>query len=307
MSKAVGCLAYSPITEYLPLLGSYTIASNEFALPLSGFVLYNITDAIVANSFAGWFSRWLLAQDSSQNTSLYFWSVRALDRHNSIDGWSLIPIAVGIVLNLAMTMVPFMLGDWYGLVSAISMDVSIFVRMYLISQNRNALDRAAITKGKEPEELVKTMCILSDNKAVTVIAPRHVVIGCFLTTPKPSKPHLYKMIRALGWLNFSVFVITIDLSTLAVQLAAVSLTLGATILTALGWMTDEVNIGTRLQVCRREHTNFNGRRMEAYAQLDFTQQEEETMIQWSLFPARRNCKWWARYYNHKKRGSQEDA
>lgn len=91
------------------------------------------------------------------------------------------------------------MGDWYGFASAISINFSIFVRWYLVTQNRQAIDRGAMKESdRKSLEQVKTLCVLVDNKIVTVIAPRNVVVNCFLTTPRPSHLRVYSAIRVLG-------------------------------------------------------------------------------------------------------------
>jgi len=50
----LGQLTHSSLTEWLPLLGAYTIVSNRIIEPLPGFNLYNITDGITASDLAGW-------------------------------------------------------------------------------------------------------------------------------------------------------------------------------------------------------------------------------------------------------------
>ncbi|KID64711.1 hypothetical protein MBR_09626, partial [Metarhizium brunneum ARSEF 3297] len=48
MNTSIGNLTESKFTEWLPILGSYAVANNEIAEPEQGFVLYNITDGIMA-------------------------------------------------------------------------------------------------------------------------------------------------------------------------------------------------------------------------------------------------------------------
>ena len=289
MSQAIGHLAFNRVTEFLPILGAYTVPSNDFTLPMSGFNLYNISDSIVSNSFAGWFSRWLLAQNVSENNSCIVWSVHhKAPRKNSVIWLALL---IGMVVNCITTLVPFLQGDWYGFASAICIDTSIFVRWYLVKQNREALDHAATLEDtRRNPEMVKTLCFLRDDKMVTVYAPRNVVINCFLSAPKLPRQQLYSSVRAFGWLCFAGFVVTIGQATLIVQLVIVGLTLCATVMTACGIGSDEMRIGNNLVASRAERSNPSGR-IVTYSALGLSQAEEDTMVAWNLFPQRKKEKW----------------
>lgn len=67
MNRSIGRLSRSRITEYLPLVSSFVVASDSICSLIPGFELYNITDGIYTPDFAGWFSRWLLSQDLTYN------------------------------------------------------------------------------------------------------------------------------------------------------------------------------------------------------------------------------------------------
>ena len=303
MSLAVGNLTFNRLTEFLPILGAYTVPSNDFTEPLSGFTLYNITDSIVSTSFSGWFSRWLLAQKASENNTVITWTVHhRKPRRKRV--W--LALAIGMFTNCITTVVPFLLGDWYGFASAVCMDTSVLVRWYLVKQNREALDHAATTEDdRRTSEMVKTLCFLRDNKVVTVWAPRNVVINCFLSAPKPRHHQVYSLVRALGWLSFAGFVVTIGQATLIVQLIIVGLTLLATILTARGTISDVTEVGNNLETKRAELCNPSGRRIEAYSALKLSPEEENTMVDWNLVPQRHNTKWWNEYETLKLRRRAE--
>lgn len=91
-------------------------------------------------------------------------------------------------------------------------------------------------------------------------------------------PIYYGIARAIGWLAFVGFVVTIGQATLVVQMTIVVVTVLATVLTALGIGTEGNGVGKMLQVARLEHPNKNGRRGEAYAMLHLSREEEETMV-----------------------------
>ena len=130
---------------------------------------------------------------------------------------------------------------------------------------------------------------------MTIYAPRNVVINCFLSAPKPLRRQIYSSVRALGWLSFAGFVVTIGQATLIVQLIIVRLTLLATILTARGTGSDEMRIGNNLIASREERNNPSRRRIGTYSGLDLSEDEENTMVDWNLVSQRKNQKWWDEY------------
>jgi len=90
LNLAIGRLACNRVTEYLLLLGGYIIANDSFAKPIPGFLVYNISDGIMATDVAGWFSRWLICQDltwSSTTLRISESQKRAAAYGNGEMGW----------------------------------------------------------------------------------------------------------------------------------------------------------------------------------------------------------------------------
>ncbi|RYP59022.1 hypothetical protein DL769_008713 [Monosporascus sp. CRB-8-3] len=50
INRSIGTLVQSSVTEYPPGLGVHIVASNQITDPIPGFVLYNITDGILAKA-----------------------------------------------------------------------------------------------------------------------------------------------------------------------------------------------------------------------------------------------------------------
>lgn len=298
MSRAIGHLTFNRFTEFLPTLGAYIVPSNDFVQPLSGFTLYNITDSISSTTFAGWFSRWLLAQNASENGSVFTWNVK--HQPSRSQRALILAATIGLFVNCSTTLLSGLVGDWYGFASAISINFSIFVRWYLVTQNRQAIDRGAMEEStRNPLGQVKILCVLADNKIVTVIAPRNVVVNCFLTSPRPLHLRVYSAVRVLGWLSFAVFVVSIGQATLVFQLIMVALTLIATLITVSGIGNNEMAISKTLSICRGEHSKSSERRIETYCRLGLSQAEEDTMVDWALVPQRKNVGWWKEYHDLK--------
>ena len=293
MSREIGSLSANTLVSWLSLLGGNVVPSNAFVQPLHGYTLYNISDAIQSTTLAGWFSRWLVTQNPSQNTSLFVWSVRCHPRRRGHRA-----LAIGIIINTCILVLPLLIKDYYGLASALCMGVGIAVRAYLVTQNSNAVDRAAVDTSIHSNELVKTFVILANGKATTVMAPRNVVVNCFMSTPKVVHPKYYDIARAIGWLAFVGLVVTIGQAVLVVQIVIIIVTVSATFMTAFGIGTVHDGVGKSLHVVRFEHPSRHGRRGEAYAMLHLSKEEEQTMIDWALFPQRRNQTWWSQYRSY---------
>ncbi|RDW91629.1 hypothetical protein BP5796_02794 [Coleophoma crateriformis] len=298
MNLVVGRLARSPYTKYLPLLGAYTVAGNSITKPLPGFAAYNITDRIMATDVTGWFGRWLMKQDLSSTSTWINISVskKRTERHARAEFASALIglLTMGPPLTLAV-----LIYDWWGLANYVSMIVSVLVRLIVVEENWKALDTAAdgaIVKTAQP---VKTFWTLPDGNAVTIIAPRGVIMDCLLTTPRPPNLHLYNAARGLGWAAFAVHCVSLGMATLVSQILTVVLLLGSTILVARKFLDDDLHVGRRLQFQR---TDFPGKefRSAALARLNLTSDEERSMVAWNLFPHLSNELWWERYHKCKK-------
>ncbi|CAF9916076.1 hypothetical protein IMSHALPRED_002964 [Imshaugia aleurites] len=294
MSREIGSLAGNTLVSCLSLLGGHVVPSNAFADPLHRHTLYNVSDGIQTTTLAGWFSRWLIAQHSSRNTSLFEWSVRSHPRRPRYRA-----LVIGVVVNACIVTLPLLVGDCYGLASALCMDVGIIVRAYLVSQNRDAIDRAATDTSIHSNEMVKTFIVLANGKATTVFAPRNVVVGCFVSTPTVAHPTYYAIARVIGWFAFVGLIVSIGQAVLVVQVAIIIVTVSATLLTAFGIGTVGDGIGKTLKVIRSEHPSHHGRRFEVYAMMRLNQEEEDAMVDWALFPQRRNQKWWNQYRSYR--------
>lgn len=293
IDRAVGRLIDNPIVGYLPFLGAYVIAGNRFVQPVPGVVLYNVTDGIMATDVAGWLSRWLLKQKLNWNTTKYTWEI--CDKSRFPWEQHAPAAALGIVINFGLLVLTVLVRDWFGFANTIAMVASVVVRVYLVQQNRRFLDRTISAMTEKRTDLVKTFCILADGKAVTLLAARGVVTGCFLTTPRPVYPRVYNLVRAFGWLGFAAHVICIGQSTLFIQIVTVVIMIVASVLCVLGVGSNESRVSRRLCVSRTDTSDDEDRRTVAYARLDLTEEEENTMLAWGLLPQKSNERWWNGY------------
>jgi hypothetical protein len=271
IDRSVGRLVPSPYLDYLPLLGAFTVAASHFTAKQSGFTLYNISDGVMTTELAGWFSRWLQAQEFHRVRSIVSWEVA--DRPPQ-----LIKIGVGLMLIgwpihgmlIALTLLA---ADWWGFANVMAMLFTVVVRCVLVSENQAGIDynikkaekdaidynypakrakydealarledqrrKGDASEGtrepiepKDPGEIVKVIVVTDDSKAVTIAAPRKVAKLVFATNPEAPNPRIYRIFQSIGWAAFAVHVISIGMAQLYTQICTVVVIIGATILTA---------------------------------------------------------------------------
>ncbi|KAF7513249.1 hypothetical protein GJ744_010645 [Endocarpon pusillum] len=304
VESAVGRLVNSRYVEYLPLLGAFAIASDQFADARSGYALYNITDGITTTDLAGWFVRWCSAQKFAKSDSTVRWSVDtrpwSLERY-----WRdrLTATLICIVTNGFLVALTILQGDWWGFANALSMVVSVLVRAHVLEQNRTALDLAArkgfdMSNGTESKFLV----VLSDSRMIAMHAPSGLVQACFVQKPQPQDPRLYYTVRMIGWASFAVQAVSLGMSGLATQIITVLLMVSATVLMHFQVGCDDTIIGRRLKA--QQHERGGTRRQDLYVSLQLEEHEEESMLRWNLMPHKTPVpaseRWWREYYEKKK-------
>ena len=298
LDLCIGRLVRNRLTEGLPVLAAYIVASNSIIKPIPGFVLHNISDGILATDITGWFARWLLCQNSTFASSVVSITLnqRPASKWDEFSAYIAGSLAIGPLLVLAILM-----GDWWGLVNGLSMLISVLVRRTVVGQNRAALDLAASRGNDRSKEMIKTFWALPTGTAITILAPRGVILDCLLTTPRPPHPRLYNLMRALGWLGFGCHVVSLGMASLVSQLLSLFLLLAATVLVVYAVGDEEAYIGSQLLLERKDSLEKDFR-AATYARLNLSESEEASMVAWNLFPHKSNEKWWDRYrdYQDKK-------
>jgi hypothetical protein len=137
VNAAVGRLVSSAYLEYLPFLGAYVIAGDQFTDKHAGWNLYNITQGIHTTDLSAWLTRWMLSQKFEPTRNFVVWKVTPpRSRTREIVIGSLI----GIVLNGFLLALTILSKDWYGLANTIAMILAVIVRLYVIGQQRHAVD-----------------------------------------------------------------------------------------------------------------------------------------------------------------------
>lgn len=71
----VGRLVLSRWLEYMPLLAVYVIAGDRFRRKIPSFHLYNISTGIHTTDCAAWFTRWIQCQNFETTRSVVYWDM----------------------------------------------------------------------------------------------------------------------------------------------------------------------------------------------------------------------------------------
>lgn len=280
--------------EYLPLLSAFVIAGDDFTAKQPGFQLYyfDTKAKIFTTDVAGWFSRWMMAQDFQLAGSVVDWTVEPEPQSFVWD--MAIAGVIGFVTQRGFLTLTVLMHDWWGFANALSMVFSTLTRAYLFHCNRMWLDagtKTAWDNADQPAEGVRRatmIVILSDSKAVLVRAPACIVKACITSNPAPAPPkqnpgrlkrqptwpvkarpearkpttdnsfarRKYNMVRWVAWISFGAHVITIGMSDLVSQLVTVVILVGSTflILQKFG-CGDDCRVGSRL---RADISDFPG-------------------------------------------------
>jgi hypothetical protein len=210
-------------------------------------------------------------QDFEASRSLVYWEI-AQEPQSKLGGF----IVSGVIsfaftgLLIAMTVLT---SDWYGFANAMALIVLIGVRSYLLQTHRNAIDRAvemakplrttftgALEEWKnriktdrdavKPEkgsqewrpEIVKILVAMPDSRLVTMFIPEHLLRPIFVTDIMPSSMWLYLLVQWVGWVAFSVHIVTIGMAQLATQIYVVMIMVGSTILICYGIGCDDSRV-----------------------------------------------------------------
>ncbi|RMJ03436.1 hypothetical protein CDV36_015034 [Fusarium kuroshium] len=284
VNRSIGNLVQSWVTEYLPVLGTHIIASNDIVAPIPGFVLYNITDGIVATDITPWFARWL------QSYPLTYTATTITLR---VDGKPMpyiqhsISLVLGVLTFAPLVIFTIIMGDGWGIADFIAILITVAVRQLLLCELRSSIDRAIDNLEDAHDGNVKVFLTLPDGRAVTILGPRMVVVNVLLTDPHSSRPRFYLALRLLAWLAFGAHAISLGMSTLFHQILAVIALLLGTFLAGSHVGDRNAFIGQRLRL-DVDLGDPTWTRSSAYARFNLTEAEEQSMSKWNLFPQRSN-------------------
>ncbi|KAF5664291.1 hypothetical protein FHETE_7174 [Fusarium heterosporum] len=289
--KSIGNFTQSRICEYLPVLGSHVIASNQITDPVPGFVLYNITDGIVATDIAPWFTYWLQSYPITYTATTITLKADGRPMSTARHSGSL---ALGVFCTAPLIILTILMGDKWGIANFASMIAMVILRQLMLWELRLSIDKAVEKSIRDPGDDVKALLTLPDGRAVTILGSRAMVVNCLLTDPRPLHPQLYKFFQFVAWIAFGAQAIALGMSTLFHQILCVVIMLSGTFLTAIHIGDLPSRIGTKLHL-GVDLGNPDWFRSPAYARFDLTETEEETMVRWNLMPQRSNKFWWERF------------
>ena len=260
VNNSVGRLVSGSWVEYLPLLGAFMLASDRFTEKRPGFTLYNFSAGMQTSELAGWFSRWLKAQEFSQVRDIVTCKVERCPRKRKWGMWAA-RFAAGVMVNGMLVALTVLSGDWWGFANAVAMVASVLVRVVLVSQRQKGIDNTIDDAREEAEEefrkkmdaydenrklgrlkprqevplhpdesIAKVIVIMDDSKVVTIRAPEYLIGKIFTKNPPIPNRWLYRFFQAVGWLGFGSHIITLGMAGLHTQIYTAALLIIATVL-----------------------------------------------------------------------------
>ncbi|KAK7942554.1 uncharacterized protein PG986_011667 [Apiospora aurea] len=300
MNMSIGNLVQSWATEWVPVLGSYAVANNELTEPGQGFILYNITDGIMATDVAAWFTRWLMSYQLNYTSTTI--RLRTSGRPMSTTHRTC-AFLIGACVMLLSLCFSILTADPWGIANSAIMAFQVLVRQGMVGQLRGSVDRAVEAIQDNPGPGVKVFLTLPNGKAVTILGLRQMVVNCILSEARPVQPRYYFMLRVTGWALFGGHAITLGMSNLFNQMITVAVLLLGTYVTAIhvGDFPQAIGARLRLEIDMGDPT-WN--RSRAYARLNMSPEEEDNMVHWNMMPQRSNLFWWNRYTTTHKDGKQ---
>jgi len=157
---------------------------NSIADPIPGIVLYNISEGIMATELSPWFSRWLMCQELTHCSTV----LEIRDTAGKIPTARYVTAAGAALLNLALVVMPALMGDWYGFSTALSLAGLVIVRLYILRACRLGLDYNTQMDPKSRDAMnkeVKLFVTLPSGKFVTVKTTTGIAQRCLLTEARP--------------------------------------------------------------------------------------------------------------------------
>jgi hypothetical protein len=301
--KSTGRLVYSPF-EYLPFLAGHIFADNSVMEPIPGFELYNVTEDFKPTDLSAWFTRWLSCQKLSYNsTPLRIQAVHHVPGPQT-EQW--LGIGLAVIVNAFLIIWPMLIEYWYCLAASFSLVALVVIRACILYDFRDSIDEA--TKKLDDQETKKTevklFITLPNGKRLTVVTMTGIAQEVLLTEARPSSENLHLVSRAFCWLAFGVHAVTLGMAWLAIQLLIITVTLVSSVAMIQGWFSEGSNsndtcIGSRLLINRQIDERI-GSMSSVYVLLDLTEEEDQNMIAWSIFPTQHNKLWLPTYEKFKE-------
>lgn len=308
VAKATGSLTQNVLTDYLPLLGAYKIASNQIAQVEPGFALYNITDGVWITEVQAWFTRWLWMNIEANYVTLKW--THCKQPRNSCPN-HVLSLLIGMVINIGLIALTTLQADWYGVANAAAMFVSVLVRAYVRSVMLARVDKS-FSKGakviEDPSEepaLAKFIIVFPEGK-LAIFHCERAYLSVMIDDKKPMRLLNHIMVsiaRGFGWLAFAVQIVAIGQASLSTQIITVFVMVLASLLTVFRvGERCQGQIGSYIKI-EQQRIRAKGRQ-EVYAKLLPTSEEERYMTKRGLLPDRKSswgADWWVRWHEAKTR------
>jgi hypothetical protein len=141
---------------------------------------------------------------------------------------------------------------------------------------------------------VKLFITLPNGKALTVLTTWGITINCLLTETQPRNRHLHLLFRAISWVAFAVQVVALGMACLCLQLILIVTVLIPSILTVQRVGCDEFHVGRYLETDQHDMQGVESR-AKTYSLFNLNEKEEQSMLNWHLFPMKSNMAWWEKY------------
>ncbi|OIW22521.1 hypothetical protein CONLIGDRAFT_638297 [Coniochaeta ligniaria NRRL 30616] len=279
VNNSVGRLVSGSYVEFLPLLGAFMLASDRFTEKRPGFTLYNFSAGMQTSELAGWFSRWLKAQEFSQIRDIVTWKVEKCPRRRRWQSFLVRFLLIGLPINGMLVALTVLSEDWWGFANAVAMILSVLVRVFLVSQRQAGIDET-IRKAREEaveeylrdkatygedrklgkpspkqeapmhpdENIAKVIVIMDDSKVVTIKAPGYLIGKVFTKNPPIPNRRLYQFFQAVGWLGFGSHIITLGMAGLHTQIYTAALLILGTILSVYKVGCDDWRLRQRSRI-----------------------------------------------------------
>lgn len=298
---------------WLPLAAPHTVLTRQITSPQPGFLLYNISDGVVTQDLAGWFTRWL----SNPNLHLSWASttvdVRIAERVGTRDAIrdpvsksvqaQLFIILCGILLFQDSN--PFEICHAFSMVATACMyplALSKFSKHVkrLLADYEDPAERVRHPHNQEP---IKALIQLPTGRIVRLQTTRgllFVLLDQERTEVYPTSSRTTLMAYKLfAWTTIIFQAVTLGLSSQSYQLVIVALMSLFTAAAYYGVLENTFDIAlTDLEVWARRQDGPDTNR-DTYARLRLTIDEEQRMRAWNLFPTL-NMGWEERYAQSKR-------
>ena len=296
VDQAVGRLSRNRFVDHLPFLALNVVAGDDINQAQPGYAVYNFTDAVVTSQLAPWFTRWLASQEVTQCSSIIHLAFDA--EAASFSRWDdAISMIISSLVLVSMVLLAGFTRDWWALVNAVSLIISVISRRTIIHELSLSIDTAVGTVPEHDPARTSVKCLVQfpDGKALTLFTSRGILTKVLLPRPAPLHFRRYHLARYIAWLCFGVHVISLGMSALASQIITVVVLLLSTALLVFRVFAVEDRIESKMRVRRFDEKGQRGSYSRAYLRLKLTEEEEGSLVAWNLAPLRTNVDWWKKY------------